>query len=345
MRDTVTLLESLRAQPQRYDFFAAVRALECAQPHLPRVGCALREADEALRFAQHVELAFRGGAIEALDWQPGAGKPVLRVNFFGLLGPNGPMPLHITEYVRDRLHHHGDAALARFLDLFNHRMTALFYRARAVADPAICMDRPDQDRFGDYVASLIGIGAPALRGRDVLPDCAKLHAAGLIAAHTRHAAGLAQALREDLGLPVALRQFVGQWLRLPRAGRSRLGAHDGSASLGIGLVLGERVWDCQHKFRIIIGPVGLADYRRLLPIGAGFARLVAWVRNVIGDALDWDLQLVLRRDAMPELALGRDARLGWTTWLRSRPAEQDDAQSIIRPRAAAGAATPEEETP
>ena len=45
---------------------------------------------------------------------------------FGLLGPNGPLPLHLTEYVRERLRHHADPTFARFLDLFHHRF-ALFF--------------------------------------------------------------------------------------------------------------------------------------------------------------------------------------------------------------------------
>ena len=48
---------------------------------------------------------------------------------FGLFGPNGPLPVHMTEYARERIHHHQDHSLSAFADLFHHRLTLLFYRA------------------------------------------------------------------------------------------------------------------------------------------------------------------------------------------------------------------------
>jgi predicted component of type VI protein secretion system len=40
---------------------------------------------------------------ELAAWWPASGRPArLLVYFFGLLGPNGPLPLHLTEYARER---------------------------------------------------------------------------------------------------------------------------------------------------------------------------------------------------------------------------------------------------
>jgi DNA-binding transcriptional LysR family regulator len=41
------------------------------------------------------------------------------------------------------------------------------------------------------------------------------------------------------------------------------------------------------------------------------------------DELDWTIGLVLRADQVPHLKLGRQGRLGWTTWLGRRPDEND----------------------
>ena len=107
-----------------------------------------------------------------------------------LLGPHGPLPTHLTEYVRDRVRNANDPTFARFLDIFHHRMVTLFYRAWANAQPAVSLDRPGRDRFSFYVGSLFGLGEAMLRERDAVPDFAKLHFAGLLAGPTRPAAGL-----------------------------------------------------------------------------------------------------------------------------------------------------------
>jgi type VI secretion system protein ImpH len=37
---------------------------------------------------------------------------------FGLFGPNGPLPVHMTEYARERIHHHQDTSLTRLPTCF-----------------------------------------------------------------------------------------------------------------------------------------------------------------------------------------------------------------------------------
>jgi type VI secretion system protein ImpH len=248
------------------------------------------------------------------------------------------MPTHITEYVRDRLRHGGDATMLAFLDVFHHRMLALFYRARATAEPVISLDRADGDRFSTFVGSLFGIGAPALRNRDAIGDFAKLHFAGLLANKARPASGLVTILRAYFKLPIRVEQFVGHWMRMPADIQSRIGrpgfVGDGNR-LGSSLILGASVWDCQHKFRIVIGPLDYADYRRFLPGGESMERLMAWVKNYVGLTLDWDVRLVLKKEQLPPLRLGAPSavstRMGWSTWLASAPVGRDPDQMVMNP--------------
>lgn len=345
MRTAADRLEERRAferelaeQPFRHDFYATLRRIECLYADKPRIGQAARPADEPVRLGQDASLSFAAAPIAAFRAGDGQRPPRLTQRIFGLLGPNGPMPLHLTEYARERLLHHGDAALVAFLDTFHHRLLELFYRAWAQAQPTVNMDRPRDDRFADFVGALIGIGSPRLRRRDVAGDHVKLFHAGLLVRQVRNAEGLGALLASFFRLPVRIETFVGHWMRLPTSERTRLGAPGAGTRLGVGAVLGESVWDRQHKFRIRIGPIDWAAYVALLPGGRALARLVALVRQYIGFELEWDLHLVLAHAHRPVLSIGGPTRLGWSTWLGSARDDRDlgdlvlDVESVLARR-------------
>lgn len=322
-RELAALLAAIAHEPWRFGFLHTLRRLDCLQPQRPRIGATPRPADDPLRLGQQPSLRFAPAELAALQQAAGGRPPRLLVYFLGLLGPNGPLPLHLTEFARDRLRHAADPTFARFLDLFNHRMLALLYRGWGQAQPAVSFDRPARDRFGVYLGSLSGTGMPAFQDRDAMPDLAKRHYAGHLSCQTRHADGLRSILAELLGLPVRIEEFVGHWLVLPPNCRLRLGETPDSGALGQTTTIGGRVWDHQSKFRVRIGPVRLTDYLRLLPGGEALGRVKAVVRNYVGDQLDWDLSPVLAQTEVPRLRLGAGARLGWTTWLASGPLGRD----------------------
>lgn len=330
MRDPLALDALLARDVRRMDFVQVLRLIENAHPELPRIGASLRPHDDAVRFGQDPSLLFHPSMLAQYSGATADQRARLVVNFFGLTGANGPLPSHLTEYVRDRVRNGGDSTLRAFLDIFHHRLLALFYRARAVAEPAISLDRPDGDRFSVFVGSLFGLGAPALRERDAIGDFAKLHFAGLLANRARPAAGLVAILQAYFKLPVRIEQFSGHWMALPADSWSRLGGAERDNRLGSSMVLGKQVWDCQHKFRLVIGPLDYADHQRFLPGGASLARLLAWVRTYAGLALDWDLRLVLKKEQLPPLKLGGGARVGWNSWLASAAPARNADQVLIR---------------
>jgi type VI secretion system protein ImpH len=315
------------------DFFHVLRLIENAHPDLPRIGTALRPRDEVVRFGQDPSLTFHASALGQYRSASAESRARLAVNFFGLLGAKGPMPTHLTEYVRDRLRNGGDGTLLAFLDVFHHRMVSLFYRARATGEPTISLDRADGDHFSVFVGSLFGIGAPGLHERDEIGDFAKLHFAGLLANKARPASGLATILREYFQLPLHVEQFVGHWMRLPDEIQSRIGGAEQGNRLGASMVLGRSVWDCQNKFRIVIGPMNYDDYQRFMPGGDSLKRLLAWVKTYVGLTLEWDVRLILQKQQTPPLHLGSGRRLGWSTWLSSKPPDRDCDQMLINQNA------------
>ena len=154
--------------------------------------------------------------------------PRMEVFFFGLFGPHGPLPLHLTEYARNRLRQAGDPTFARFADIFHHRLLSLFYRAWANAQPTVNLDRPESDRFADYVGGAHRTGDARHAAARFAPrslQAALCRAAGLRRQASRGPAGDdRRVLRAAGGNRRVRRSLDGDPGKLPlRAGRSGRG--------------------------------------------------------------------------------------------------------------------------
>jgi len=343
-----TLFEEVARQPWAFDFFALLRRIEGLTPHLPRLGRAARPSLEPVRLGEEPELDFAPAALARLE-PTAAGVPRLGVRFFGLLGPQGPLPLHLTEYARERQFQRGDPTLARFLDIFHHRLLMLFYRAWAQSQPAAQHDRPEADRYAAWLGAATGLFGD-WQPRDSLPQQARLFNAGMMGGRERHPEGLAKILSQHFQVPVRIEQHVPQWLPLEDEERTRLGfarnrgerIGRAPAALGRSTTLGNKAWDRQYRFRVVIGPVDRAQYDLFLPDGSAWRPLNDWIRQYVGHGLRWEIRPLLERTAVPAAALGRQVRLGYTSWAgRTGHAlpTSDRGDLRLRPwaRAAAGA--------
>ncbi len=330
-------LGDLKKEPHRFDFYAALRLLDCAHHDhdRPRIGKSQRISDELFRLTQRPSMVFAPSSLVAFGKRKRDLVPCLEVLFFGLFGPNGALPLHLTEYACDRRDHFDDETFSGFADIFHHRMLSLFYRAWADAQPTVNFDRPKEDRFGLYLGALCGLASPAMRDRDEFPDLAKLHHVGLLGCQTRPADGLKWLLEDFLEVPTEIEEFVGEWLEIPEDDTFRLGDSPETGMLGRTTVLGQRVWGRQQRFRIVFGPLDLPTYERLLPGKPSLDRVTAIVRNYVGDEMAWDVNLVLEREHVPPLVLGGEPRLGWTTWLGGLRPDQDARDVVVEPLALA----------
>jgi type VI secretion system protein ImpH len=314
-----------------FDFFRFVRLLENQRADLPRVGYSRSPAHDAIRFRQNPSLAFASSTIESYESSRDRTPPALYLRFFGLFGPNAPLPHHLTEYARERILHHDDQTLTAFLNIFHHRLASFFYRAWSANQKALDLDRRDDERFAMFIGSVFGLGMESLQNRDPVPDHAKLYFAGRLANVTRNAEGLEAILTEFLKIKTEIQTFVGRYLELPADSICQLGASPDTGQLGVNVVMGSRFFDCQLSFRIRIGPMSLAEYERLLPGGSSFERLKYWVLNYCGQHYFWDVQLSLHADQVPRTQLGQHGRLGWTTWLTTKPFSRAADDLILSP--------------
>ncbi len=334
----------LAQAPYAHDFFQVLRTVQAHSPHVPRLGEALRPRDEALRLGQDPELDFATANLQSFAPGRDGLPPRLGQRAFGLFGPMGPMPMHLTEYVRERARSHGDPTMLRFADVFHHRAMLLFFRAWAQSRPEVHRDRPWDDDFARWVSALFGQSPKTFAQRDAVPDDAKrLHAAAL-ARGPRNAEGLVKILKSYFGVEVSIDPCVGHWLSLQEEDRSRLlpsTAPGRNTALGQRAVLGRRVWDRQSHFRLRLGPLSYAQYQRFLPGQPARTALRDWLRQYLGLGLSCETRLVLQGSEVPRLQLQprppagqaanpAAARLGLNAWLGSKRPHPDRADLRLR---------------
>ncbi|MFE0752562.1 type VI secretion system baseplate subunit TssG [Inquilinus sp. NPDC058860] len=336
----------LHRRPWAVEAFQAVRLAETAarrrHPGADRrgrpIGEDLAPGEEAIRLASATTLSFPSASVARFDppSDPGNGPPRLTLGLFGLIGPSGVLPSHLTAEV-NRAVRLKRPALRAFLDIFLHRLASLFYRAWAKYRLPIAFERAGaaDDPITTTLFSLTGLGTDHLRGRLSVDDKAIIHYAGHFARWPRSASALAAMLSDDLGLPVAVRQFEGTWLALPPQERTVLptsAAPDGNfCRLGLDAVVGERVWDVRGKFQIRVGPVSWDRFRALMPGSPELRRVAELTRLYVGPALSFNVRLVLDRREVPLLRLGGDTapQLGWTGWAASRPPPHDPSDAVF----------------
>ncbi len=329
--EMLEFFRALEEEPYNYGLFATLRRLECGSKDTPRLGRSVKPSEDSVRIGQEPTLAFAPSQLAKFEQRSGGRAPRLSIFAPGLFGPNGPLPLHLTEFVRERQRNFGDESMWRFVDIFHHRMLSLLYRAWANSEPVVNADRGTDDRFTNYVASLIGLGMDSLKDRDAFPDNGRLHYVGHLARQARSPEGLTCAIEDFFGVQAKLEQFVGEWLSVPDEAKWLLGEPRKNGGLGFGTTIGESVWSCQHKFRLTIGPVGFDSFKRFLPGTENSNRLVALVRNFCGDEFDWDVEIILKKEEIPPLQLGQHGLLGRTSWLNQEDRKSDALDARLHP--------------
>ncbi len=329
--DQHAFLRSLDSQIHRYDFYQLLRILENLNKDKPRLGYAAKPDDDWVRLGQEPTMAFSPSTFSSYKVDKQLGIARLEQLFFGVFGPNGPMPLHLTEYARERIRHFDDESFSRFVDIFHHRLLSFFYRAWADSKAHVSWDRPEEDRFYKRVKSFFGKRIENETERNSA-ETAMCFFAGRFSQQCRNEEGLLAVIGSFFKVPVALKQFVGSWLEIPEHNRFYLADDIAYGHLGLDSTLGERVWECQSKLSLVFGPLSLDEYKRFLPGSENLHSLSVLMKNYLGEEFDWDLQLVLKDEQTRPARLGEFSRLGWTTWVFEEHIGEDFDQLYVSPQ-------------
>ena len=362
-RQNPGLIDHLVEHGHRYDFFQAVRLLHAlafetagaaaentnARP-TQGVGTDHGPETEVVRFRALPAHSFPAGSIaevRSLKADDTAAEPAplrfeMDVAFMGLTGPSGVLPNHYTSLMIERVRAK-DYALRDFFDQFNHRAISLFYRAWqkyrfpfAYEETKRVSAGQDEDLFTYALYALLGLGTDGLRGRQTYDDEVTLYYAGHFSHQARCAVSLEIMLADYYELPVKVQQFYGQWLYLTEEYQTSLPTRANplglNCQLGTDVVVGERVWGVENKFRLRLGPLHYADFLRLLPTGDVLLSICQMTRLYAGPQYDFDVQPVLLAAEVPWCQLsesGGGPRLGWNTWLRNEPFAHDVDDAVF----------------
>lgn len=325
-----------------FDFFQLVHLLErWRDPAVPlgRVG---PYRDEALRLRPDDSLTFPPSDIRRVetprdsdrhDHDKGEPFPIhwdyrIIVHFMGLYGSSAPTPVYLTELIGST--DVEAAELTDFLDLFNHRILSLFWRAWLKYRYPFRWEPGGEDEVSGQLLSYIGLEDREARRRTGLPTGKLLRYLGLLALRTRPPVGLRLMISDFFGgVETRIEERVFRWVAVPPEGRNRLG--EANATLGADLTVGERVPDRSGKLRVSLGPLHFEEYLGFLPGTSRFRELCALVRLWVGDRFEFDIELVVRREEIPELRMGEGsvARLGWTSWATSAPGLATDPHILF----------------
>jgi type VI secretion system protein ImpH len=348
-----SLIDRLRDEPHRFEFFQAVRVL--MNQYRKNSAGAEQDRDilgQIIQFRNSISLSFPASEIESLqfeDEQPDAEEPAAEANvldrrknkrmrfrkvtitpsFIGLIGPMGVMPRHYTHYVAERELHHRDTATRAFLDIFTSRAVALFYQTWLKHRLHLQFEADRKNRFLPMILSLTGMGLPGMQerlegGAKGIADDTLAYYASALRERPQTVQWFSRVVADYFQVQCKVEQFIGQWFQLPQSEQTRLGM--ANCGLGQTTLCGGRIWDRNTKVRLTLGPMRKNQFNSFLPNSTAAKNLKQFFKLMVGATFDCEVRLILdKRDLAPaslDPKLG-GTQLGWNGWMKSHDTQVD----------------------
>lgn len=309
----------LQENHYRYSFFSLMRRLDAS-------GCFDDDFDakgniKKVRLGQEPSFRFPTSSIQSIKIKEDTLQ--VFVNGFGMLGVNSPLPLHFVEYIFNRKHQFGDDTWVAFINLIQHRLLQLFYEAWKNAQIVTSLEKQNENKFSNYVASLIGLQQQVKKPFETnISMYSKLYYAGFLFGQKASPKNITSVISQYFDVPCKLFQNIGKWVLVDKTDIQALGNQKNM--LGQGVFLGNRIFDAMSHFRLSLGPLTYNEYCSFFADRDNAKKIKEWLEVFIGIEYEWDIQLILKRDEVPKLGLNAKQRLGQTTWLGLVDSDADD---------------------
>jgi type VI secretion system protein ImpH len=273
-----------------------------------------------------------------------AGEDRISANYLGMLGPVAALPASYTHAAimeRKRRSH----SLFNFLELFAAELRQLFVDAhRKYRLPSLFQlyRSGAGNKISGSIFALMGFATERERARLTVDEEIPLYYAGYFADQRRTAICLECMLNDFLGFPASVEQFRLRRLAISEDEQTRLGAATlANAALGQTAVAGAASPSRRGSIRIAIGPLDYPQYLSLMPDRMLYAQLTELIRLYCGPSIMFDIQLILKKEHVPQTRLDHHApvgRLGWDSWALCGGAGTDSRDTVFDPDTARPAA-------
>ena len=336
---SATIGEILFRKPYEFSFVQTVSLVQQLFPSKQKVGESERKEDEAINFVSRINYGLPGSEnylIKYSDNQP----LQLEVNFIGLSGPQGPLPQPYGELIHD-LVRGKNTALKEFLDIFNHRLTSLSYKAATRIAPLAAREHPQNSLVGKILEGFAGLRTDGLVEAWSVPHPNVLSFAQILWQRPHSLAGLETLIGGFFNITANTRAFEGDWNEIPEKYRTQIGAarYGRNNKLGVDSFIGTKIWNPTNHISVILGPLPLHKYLSFLPNGAAHKKLLELIRLYVGADTQYRLFLKLENEELPKsylqslyqfpLEKQQDAKLGWTSFLQRGLDTSSEAQVYI----------------
>lgn len=272
---------------------------------------------QRIRLSNYAGMGFPASDVSQairLDDEP-PHQYLVQVTFFGMHGPDSPLPSYYLERVAYEAGQ-GEGIRPAFFDFFNHRLLTLLHQGWRKYRHYIRFRSGASDRLSQRLFALVGLKDTAIRGATPIAWSRLLSFAGAVVHRSRSPAMVAGLIAHCFDLAeVSLRDFELRYTDIDRDDRTQLGLLNGQ--LGESFRVGDSVRTRHCKFTVVITDLSEARFREFLPRGENFKRLRMLLAYLLRDQTPCDLELGLRANEVPPFNLGHEtgAQLGWTSFM------------------------------
>ncbi len=312
-------LERMLRHGYFFDFFQAVWLLEKYLGSARTPGESSDPAEERITIRPHSGLVFPSTDVRKIELS-GDEPPRARVTvtFGGLYGVDSPLPVYFYDSIATE--EEKTRPLRDFLDIFNTRLYALFYRTWKKRRPAVDFQAPGTDRTSQRFLCLAGVGTKKALASARVPFMHLAAHAGRLSCRVKNSEGLRDFLQAFFrDVRVQILENVPRWVPITNRAKMAKGSSNRPV-LGSSATIGEKIRDISGKFRIVLGPLTLSQYVGFLPGAEEAAVLRSLVGVYAPDSLEYDVELLLRREEIPPARLGdRGVKVGLTAWAGKTP--------------------------
>lgn len=300
-------MEQLRQYLPYMNFYRFCQLLEQSQPDKPVIGSSWQVRSEPVRFRPHPGMGFPASEIKGTE-QPDYPHlpPTVRITFMGLYGVESPLPTHYIDDIAQR--REGYEATADFLDIFNHRLIAQYYRIwRKYSYPA-SFEEGGKDNISQYLLGLAGLGIEGCTDSIAAPASRFLALLPVMLLPGRTAEGMASLVR--LLAPNTQANIWHHDKRRVPLKKPLTMRVSNPITLTNRPVMGNYATDVNSQVLMRLTTTDPAEVQGWLPGGELHTDLMALLHVWLGSRLDVRMQLCVERSLLPDATMNSKPKAG-----------------------------------